>query len=602
MKRDRYSDIRLIRQLLGEARPYWFQIIVIFLLSLLATPLALLSPIPLAIAVDSVIGSEPLPGILGQVFPPGTLGDAGLLLLAAALVVGIELMSGVVSMAGSLMRTYTGEKLVLNFRAKLFRHAQDLSLAYHDSKGTSDALYRVMFDASSISDIAIDGLAPFITAAFTLVSMFLVIYWIDPQLALIALVVAPVLYITGIIYRRQSRPQWREVKELDRATLSVVQETLGAMRVVKAFGQEDFERDRFVGRSNASIGARIRAYLITYGFDLLLGLITAVGTALVLILGVNHVLTGMITLGSLLIVMSYLGRLYGPMYAMTKKLGSMQSSLAGAERALHLLDQPPDVTERPDARSLQNARGEIAFRDVSFAYDLDQPILHNISFEVVAGTRVGIAGRTGAGKSTLISLLARFYDPLDGAILLDGVDLRDYKVADLRNQLAIVLQEPVLFSTSILENIAYARPGASGQEIMAAAMAANAHDFIVELPDGYDTLVGERGMRLSGGERQRISLARAFLKDAPILVLDEPTSSVDMSTESVIVEAMERLMRNRTTFMIAHRLTTLERCDVLLVIDDGRLVDMRSDVTTVVRQAVEQGGLEMIAVGVEVDA
>jgi ATP-binding cassette subfamily B protein len=215
---------------------------------------------------------------------------------------------------------------------------------------------------------------------------------------------------------------------------------------------------------------------------------------------------------------------------------------------------------------------------------------------------VGIAGRTGAGKSTLISLLARFYDPLDGAILLDGVDLRDYKVADLRNQLAIVLQEPVLFSTSILENIAYARPGASGQEIMAAAMAANAHDFIVELPDGYDTLVGERGMRLSGGERQRISLARAFLKDAPILVLDEPTSSVDMSTESVIVEAMERLMRNRTTFMIAHRLTTLERCEVLLVIDDGRLVDMRSDVTTVVRQAVEQGGLEMIAVGVEVDA
>jgi len=353
-------------------------------------------------------------------------------------------------------------------------------------------------------------------------------------------------------------------------------------------------------RSDTSIGAKIRAYFITYGFNLAMNLFTITSTALVMFLGVKHVLSGVITLGSLLIVMSYLGRLYGPMETITKKFGSMQSSLTSIERALHLLDKTPDVTERPDAKSLKHARGEIEFRNVYFAYDQDQRVLHNISFKVPAGMKIGIAGRTGAGKTTLVSLLARFYDPTEGMILLDDKDLRGYKVADLRNQFAIVLQEPVLFSSSIFENISYARPGANEKDVIQAAKAANAHEFIVGLADGYDTRVGERGMRLSGGERQRISLARAFLKDAPILILDEPTSSVDMSTESVIVEAMERLMRYRTTFMIAHRLTTLERCDVLLVIDDGRLVDMRSDVTTVVKRAVEQGGLENHG-GVEVD-
>jgi ATP-binding cassette subfamily B protein len=591
MASNRHSDLRLIMRVLHFARPYWLQIVVIFLLSLLTTPLSLLSPIPLKIAVDSVIGSEPLPGFLHRLIPSEIFGKTALLLLAAALMIGIELMSGIVTLCGRLIRSYTSEKLVRDFRAKLFRHAQNLSLEYHDSKGTSDALYRVMWDATSISSIAIDGLAPFITAAFTLVSMFLVIYWIDYQLAIVALAVAPILYATGIIYRRQSRRKWREVKELDSATLSVVQETLGAIRVVKAFGQEDYERDRFIQRSDTSIGAKISAYFITYGFNLAMSLFTITSTALVMFLGVKHVLTGVITLGSLLIVMSYLTRLYGPLSTITKKLGSMQSSLTSIERANHLLSKAPDVTELPDAKSLKHARGEIEFRNVSFAYDQDQRVLQNISFKVPAGMKIGIAGRTGAGKTTLISLLARFYDPTEGMILLDDKDLRGYRVADLRNQFAIVLQEPVLFSSSIFENISYARPGANEKDVILAAKAANAHEFIVALADGYDTRVGERGMRLSGGERQRISLARAFLKDAPILILDEPTSSVDMTTESVIVEAMDRLMQNRTTFMIAHRLTTLERCDVLLVIDDGRLVDMRSDVTIVVRQAVEQGGL-----------
>src|SRR5437899_41031 len=277
-------------------------------------------------------------------------------------------------------------------------------------------------------------------------------------------------------------------------------------------------------------------------------------------------------------VMASISRLYEPLKTISKKSASLQSHLASAERAFALLDHPPDVSERPNARRLARATGAVAFRHVSFAYDGGSRRLHDVSFDVDPGTRVGITGATGAGKTTLLSLLTRFYDPTEGQILLDGVDLREYRLADLRHQFAIVLQDPVLFSTSIAENIAYARPTAGHQDIVAAAKAANAHEFIVGLPDGYETRVGERGMRLSGGERQRVSLARAFLKDAPILIFDEPTSSVDVRTEAAILEAMERLMNGRTTFVIAHRLTTLKNCDSLLVIEDGRLVDSKSAV------------------------
>ena len=278
-----------------------------------------------------------------------------------------------------------------------------------------------------------------------------------------------------------------------------------------------------------------------------------------------------LTLGSFMMVWGYLAQLYGPLKTISKKAASLQTHLAGAERAFAVLDELPDVLERPNARPLARAWGAMAFRNVSFAYDQNRPVLQDISFEIDSGTCLGIAGATGAGKTTLVNLLTRFYDPTVGEILLDGTDLRDYRLADLRNQFAIVLQEPVLFSTSIAENIAYARPFAGEAEIVAAAKAANAHDFIVRLTQGYETIVGERGMRLSGGERQRISIARAFLKNAPILILDEPTSSVDVKTEAAIVEAMERLIRGRTTFIIAHRASALRHCDHILVIEQGRV-------------------------------
>ena len=570
-----YSDVTLYRRLLRQARLYWPHIGGIFLLSLLSSPLALLTPLPLKIAVDSVVGSHPLPGFLAALLPAAAIGsDFAILAVAAGLLVAITLLSQLQELASSLLRTYTGELLVLDFRTQLFRHIQRLSLTYADTKGTSDSTYRIQYDAPAIQYIAIDGVIPFIAAGFTIAGMIAVTARIDWQLALVALAIAPVLFLVTQVYRRRLRQRSREVKKLESSALAIVQEVLAALRVVKAFGQEDREQERFFRRSSEGVQARLRLTLIEGGFGLLVGLISAIGTSAVLWIGIRHVQSGALTLGELLLVMSYLSQLYEPLKTMSKKAASLQSHLAGAERAFALLDEAPDVVERPKARPLAHAAGAVAFRNVSFAYEQERPILHDLSFEIPAGASVGIAGTTGAGKTTLVSLLTRFYDPTAGQILLDGVDLRDYKLADLRSQFAIVLQEPVLFSTSIAENIAYARPGASEREIAAAAQAAGAHDFIAGLPQGYATLVGERGMRLSGGERQRIALARAFLKDAPILILDEPTSSVDMKTEAEIMTAMKQLMRGRTTFMIAHRLSTLDLCDVRVDIEHGRIMSI----------------------------
>jgi ATP-binding cassette, subfamily B, bacterial len=589
MSRVRYTDLALYRRLLRQAAPYWPQILGSLLLSLLSTPVAVLTPLPLKIAVDSVIGSHPIPGFLDSMLPDAAARTGvTVLVLAAGLVVALALLAQIRGLASWLLDTYTGERLVLAFRAQLFRHLQRLSLTYHDSKGTTDSLYRIQYDAPAIQFIAINGVIPFITAGFSLTAMIWVITLIDWQLALIALAVSPLLFMLTGYYRGRLRSRWTEVKQLQSTAMSVVHEVLASVRVVKAFVQEDREHDRFLRIASKGMRGQLRVAMTQGGFELLVGLTIATGTAAALFTGVRHVQAGVLTLGELLMVMAYLAQLYGPLETISKKVADIQASLASAERAYALLDEAPDVVERPHAMSLERANGHIAFRNVHFAYNADHPVLHDISFEVGPGTRVGVAGTTGAGKTTLVSLMTRFYDPTEGEILLDGQDLLDYKLTDLRNQFAIVLQEPVLFSTSIHENIAYARPGASDEDILAAAKAANAHEFITGLPQGYETQVGERGMRLSGGERQRISLARAFLKDAPILVLDEPTSSVDTKTEAVIMEAMERLMRGRTTFIIAHRLGTLRSCDMLLVLENGRLSPATSPASKAVLAAVSR--------------
>jgi ATP-binding cassette, subfamily B, bacterial len=566
-------------RLLHQVWPYWPYLVGILLLELVAMPLALLGPVPLKIAVDTVIGSQPLPPLLNALLPDvGAHSKLFLLGVALGLLVLIVFLSQVQALGVYVLRTHTGEWLTLNFRASLFSHVQRLAFAFHDARGTADTLYRIQHDAPAIQWLTVYGIIPLISSGVTLISMIYVTSCLDGQLALVAMAFIPLLLIIPKVYDRRMRGRYAHVKELESSTLGIVQEVLTALRVVKAFGREDHEQERFVAQSSAGMGVRIRLACAESAFVLLSNMITAIGTALVLYIGVRSVLAGRLTLGDLLMVITYLTQLYGPLNAIGDKLISLQSFKASIQRAFELLDAVPDVTERPHARPLKRAAGSVEFRGVGFAYDDQNLILDDVSFAIQAGTRLGIAGRTGAGKTTLVSLLMRFYDPSAGQILLDGVDIRDYKLSELRHQFAIVLQEPVLFSTNIAENIAYGRPGASFQDIVAAAKIANAHDFIVALPDGYDTLVGERGMRLSGGERQRIALARAFLKDAPILILDEPTSAIDTATEAMIIEAMQRVMAGRTTLMIAHRLSTLEVCNARIVIEHGHMVDATGNI------------------------
>jgi len=480
----------------------------------------------------------------------------------------------------------------MGFRARLLEQGQRLSLSYHDTTGTADTAYRIQHDAPALQYVAVDGIIPFVSAAISLVAMVSVTARLDWQLALVALAVSPVLFVLSRIYRRRMRGQSRAVKKLESSALQVVQEILSALRVVKAFGQERRETERFEGRARAGLAARLKLALVEGRFGLLVGLTTAGGTAAVLFLGVGHVRAGVLTLGELLMVMSYLTQLYQPLATISRKAASLQSYLASAERAFTLLDEVPDVPERTNARPLTRATGAVEFQHVSFGYDdAARTVLRDVTFTAAPGTRVAVMGATGVGKTTLVNLLTRFYDPTGGAVLLDGVDLRDYRVADLRRQFAIVLQHPLLFSTSIAENIAYGRPNAAPEVIEAAAVAANAHEFIARLRRGYDTQVGELGQKLSGGERQRIALARAFLRDAPLLILDEPTSSVDLKTEAVILEALERLMATRTVFLVTHRPSTWAMCDLWLQLERGRLVRKESPaMAAVAGHAIAPGG------------
>ncbi len=568
-----YGDIALYKRVLSQARPYWSHILLFMLLSFISTPLILLTPVPLKVVVDSVIGSDPLPGVIDRILP-GFISnsDAALLLFASLFFVAVALLRQLQVLSSSLLHTYTGERLVLAFRTRLFAHVQRLSLSFHDSQGTTDATYRIQYDAKAIQSIALDGVIPFLTASFTLASMLFIVAMIDWQLCLVAFAISPVLLLLTGRYRSPLRRQSREVKRLESSTMSVIQEALASLRVVKAFSSEEREEQRFVGRATEGVQRRFRLALTEGALALLVGLFVAAGTATVLYVGALRVQAGALTLGDLLLVMAYLSQLYEPLRAASRQAARLQSALASAERAFALLDQAPDVPERHDAQPLGRALGAVSFRGVCFHYEAPQRVLDDVSFDVDPGSRVGILGATGAGKTTLVSLLTRLFDPQEGRILLDGTDLRDYRLTDLRSQFSIVLQDTVLFSTSIAENIAYARPEASLDDIAVAASAASAHEFINALPAGYDTLVGERGMRLSGGERQRIALARAFLKDAPIVILDEPTSAVDVDTEASIMGAMERLAEGRTTFLIAHRLSTLRGCDLWLELDGGRLI------------------------------
>jgi ATP-binding cassette, subfamily B, bacterial len=545
-------------------------------LGLLSLPLTLLYPIPLKIAVDSAVGQQPLPS-LAQRFIASSHPHMAALSIAIGMLLVLAVLANLQGLASWWLQTYTGEKLVWDFRAELLNHVQRLPLAFHDRYGATDSVYRIQHDAPAIQYVAIQGIIPLLTAVFVLVGMIYVTARIDWILAVIALAITPVLFFLSLGSSRLVRKRSRQVKELDTSAMSVIQEVLGSIRVIKAFGQENREHERFVRHSSKRMSGQVRLSMMQASYNMLVGLTIACGTGAALYVGVGHVRAGMLTIGSLLVVMAYIGQMYQPLQLLSTKVTDLEIWFASLERAFMLFEQSTEIAESPNAIPLLRAEGRFEFRDVSFEYDNSGRGLRDISFQVPAGARVGIVGGTGAGKTTLLNLLMRFYDPCYGQVLLDGRDLREYRISDLRRQFSVVLQEPVLFGASISENIAYGKPDASDQEIIAAAQAAASHEFISKLPDGYDTRPGERGSLLSGGERQRISLARAFLRNSPVVILDEPTSSVDMQTESSIMGAINNLMRGKTTFMIAHRLHTLKNCDIILVLEHGRLIDVRND-------------------------
>jgi ATP-binding cassette subfamily B protein len=574
----KYSDWVMLKRLFGHARSFWPHLLALLGLSLLAAPLALLLPVPLKMAVDNVLGSEPLPAFLAELLPPDMPDDRLLLaLFCGGLLVLFTFLVYFRSMLDWLLMTYTGEKMVLVFRSHIMNHVQKLSFIYHDTRGTADSIYRVQYDTYCVQQITMGALKPLITSSFMVFSILFMLLQLDWKIALVATGVSPVLFLLTGYYQGRMRDSWASLKKLESKAMSIVQEILTSIRVIKAYGQEDREQDRFMSQSLRGLRQHIRVSCLGAGFNLLIGSTIAAGTASILVLGVRHVLDGTLSLGQLLLIMAYVGELFKPLQEISKTIADLQSSFASAERVFTLLDEAPDVIEKPDARGIAACEGRIDFRNVSFAYEGDNLALEGVSFEIRPGRKVGISGPTGAGKSTIINLLMRFYDPAAGDIFLDGVNLKDYRIRDLRNQFAIVLQEPVLFSGTIAANIAYADPSASREAVVAAARAAHAHEFITNLPMGYETQVGERGMKLSGGERQRLTLARAFLKNAPIMIFDEPTSSVDARTESLIIDAMERLMKDRTAIMIAHRMSTLASCDLRLSIEDGRVTAIENN-------------------------
>jgi ATP-binding cassette subfamily B protein len=542
-------------------------------ITVLVTGLELLVPWPLKILVDSVLRDGPWPAVI-PALAPGLAALSTLALIVIIVISGLalRLVISALGVLGSYVFTATRLSIVLGLRSDLFQHFQRLSLTFHENRRGGDLIYRVSSDTYGIDDV-VSSLLPLVTAALTLAGMFWITFHLDWEIALLSLLVAPFFYSTIAVYSRIFEDRVTEIQRMESETVSIVQEVLAGLRVVKAFTQEDHEHSRFLRQGLSAVRARVRLSLHQTIYSMLAALITAAGSALVLGVGAYHVVQGSLTLGSLLVILAYLSSIYGPLDSISSVVTYMSQHLVKMGRVFEILDTEPDVRDRAGAVPLTGISGRVVFDAVGFAYPERGSVLRDVSFEARPGQVIGIVGLTGAGKSTLVSLIPRFYDVGAGHVLVDGHDVRGVRLKSLRQQIGLVLQDTILFAGTIADNIRYGRLGATFDLIVEAARAANAHEFILALPHGYQTEVGERGVKLSGGERQRISIARAFLKDAPILILDEPTSAVDSRTEAAILQALERLMRGRTTFLVAHRLSTVRRADQILVLERGRIAE-----------------------------
>ena len=563
----------LVSWTLSFLRPYRGRAVVIASLTVLEIGLAALAPWPLKFVVDTVLGGAPLPGPLAVVLPAGVTASATAVLVVIV-VAGLLIQLGgeIVRMIHTQLQVQMGQRVVYNLRATLLAHLQALPLRHHVLARTANSVYRLDADAHCVDDLIIGGLFPLTLAALNLGVMFVVLVYLDLTLALLSLTVAPFLYLCLRYYAGTMTDRAERVKALEATLIERAFEILSSIAAVKSFTRERHELARFSRDGDETMHARLILTWQESLFSVTVTAITLAGTALILVVGGLHVLDDTLTIGSLLVVIAYLAAVYDPLSEIARTTGLLQQAVVSARRVREILAITPEVLDAPDALDASGISGHVRFDRVGFSYDGDRPVLDEIAFDARPGELVALVGLTGAGKTTVASLIPRFYDPLRGRVLVDGVEVSRYSLTSLREQIALVPQTPVLFAGTIADNIRYGRLAATDAEVEAAARAAHADDFIRQLPRGYQTPVAEAGATLSGGERQRLGIARALLKKAPILILDEPTSAVDAISEELVFDALRRLRSNHTTLVIAHRLSTIRDATRILVLHEGRLV------------------------------
>ena len=566
-------------------RPYWPMLAVALGAMVLESAAGLWEPWPLKLIFDNVIGGAPLSP---RVARWALFGTRPLDVLNAAVlgVIVIAALAAVGSYTHKYLSTAVGQRVMYDLRQVLYHHVQRLSLAFFDRHRTGDMVIRLTSDIDAAQDFISSALLGIAVDVVTLGGMFAIMLYLDWRFAILSLLVAPVLFT--VVYRRTSliKKAAREVKQRESALASIVQESISAARTVKAFAREEYEEARLDRESLGAMDAALRARGIKAALPPFVDVLVAAGTCVVLLVGVRLVLQGRLTSGTLLVFLFYLGKMYKPMKDLSKMTDTLSKAAVGFERIGELLRTESLVTDRPGARQAPRFAGHVELRDVSFGYVADHLVLHGVTLALTAGEHAAIVGPTGSGKSTMLSLLLRLYDPLAGTIRIDGKDIREFSLRSLRDQISLVPQDPVLFHEPVWRNIAYGRLDASHDDIVRAATLARAHEFIMRLPQGYDTIVGERGETLSSGQRQRIAIARALVRNTPILLLDEPSAALDAESEALVFEALAQLMEGRTSITIAHRLSTVRRATRIHVLDDGRLTGSGSHEELLVTSAL----------------
>jgi len=556
----------LLVRLLGYLKPYWYIAVIAFVLSL--------STVALGRLIPPVITKQLMDRVFKPIDPTTDAQRFYLLNIFVLALVAIHIISTGLGTVRTYIMSWLGNKIIFDLRTSAYRYLQRLSLSFYNKKETGRLMSRISYDTGNLQNFIVNGIQDFLMDMLVLIGMSVILFVTNWRLAALTLIPIPTLIVGSVIFGKKMHVVYHKVWRRMASISAILADTIPGVRVVKAFVAEDREVDRFSSRNKEYFESSMRAAKLSTIYFPIMGFATFAGGIIIRWFGGRDVITGGMTLGDLMLFMSYMYMFYGPIHGLTRLNHMLQSAAAAAERVFEILDAQPEVDDKKDAIELPAIRGDIKFDNVVFSYDGEKDAVDGVSFDIKAGQMVGLSGPSGAGKTTLINLIGRFYDATEGSISVDGYDIRDVKVRSLRDQIGVVLQEPFLFHGSIAENIAYSKPRASRAEIIAAAKAANAHDFIVSFPDGYDTMVGERGVGISGGEKQRISIARAILKDPRILILDEATSSVDTETESLIQSAIERLVQGRTTFAIAHRLSTLRKADKLIILDKGEVAEM----------------------------